>query len=267
MRIVVHVSDLHFGRVDPRLVPSLVHTVHTIAPHLVAISGDLTQRARRTQFEQARAFLQRLPFPTIVVPGNHDVPLFNMAARFVSPFAAYQRYIERELEPVFLDDEMIVVGLNSARTVPFSGGGRLNQRQVDRAAARLRTVPPQTVKVVVTHHPFDLPDGHDEEHLIGRAGMAMEKLATVGADLFLAGHLHVSHVGRTAERYQIAGHSALVVQAGTMSTRGRGEVNSFNVLRLAHPRITIERYTWLEEQLTFVPVWTGTFQHTADGWL
>jgi 3',5'-cyclic AMP phosphodiesterase CpdA len=162
---------------------------------------------------------------------------------------------------------MLVVGLNSARTIPFSGDGRLNQRQVDRAAALLATAATQTVKIVVTHHPFDLPHGHDEEHLIGRAGMAMEKLAAVGADLFLAGHLHVSHVGRTAERYRIARHSALVVQAGTMSTRERGEVNSFNVLRLAHPRITIERYTWIEEQLTFVPAWTGTFQHTPDGWL
>jgi 3',5'-cyclic AMP phosphodiesterase CpdA len=267
MRILVHLSDLHFGRVDPRLVPPLVRTIRTMAPHLVAISGDLTQRARRNQFEQARAFLQQLPFPTIIVPGNHDVPLYNIAARFVSPFAAYRRYIERDLEPVFLDEEMIVAGLNSARTVPFSGGGRLNERQVERAAALFRSAAPQAVKIVVTHHPFDLPEGHHEEHLIGRAGMAMEKLAAAGADLFLAGHLHVSHVGRTAERYQIAGHSALVVQAGTMSTRGRGELNSFSVLRLARPQITIERYTWAEEEQRFLPAWTGTFRHAPDGWL
>jgi 3',5'-cyclic AMP phosphodiesterase CpdA len=267
MRTVVHLSDLHFGRVDPRLVPPLVRTICTIAPHLVAISGDLTQRARRDQFEQARAFLQQLPFAKIVVPGNHDVPLFNIAARFVSPFAAYRRYIERNLEPVFMDEEMIVAGLNSARAIPFGGGGRLNQRQVERAAALFRRAAPQAVKIVVTHHPFDLPEGHDEEHLIGRAGMAMEKLAAAGADLFLAGHLHVSHVGRTAERYQIAGHSALVVQAGTMSTRERGEPNAFNVLRLARPRITIERYTWDTWQQAFHESSTETFQHTPAGWI
>jgi 3',5'-cyclic AMP phosphodiesterase CpdA len=267
MRTVVHLSDLHFGRVDRRLIPPLVRAIHAIAPDMIAVSGDLTQRARRNQFEQAATFLQQLPFPKIVVPGNHDVPLYNLAARFVSPFAEYRRQIADDLEPAFLDDEMIVAGLNSARTIPFSGEGRLNDQQVERAAVLLRSAAPGAVKIVVTHHPFDLPEGHHEAHLIGRAGMAMEKLAAAGADLFLAGHLHVSHVGRTAERYQIAGHSALVVQAGTMSTRGRGELNSFNVLRLARPRITIERYAWEEARQAFLPAWTGRFHHTPGGWL
>ena len=97
--------------------------------------------------------------------------------------------------------------------------------------------------------------------------MAMQQLAAAGADVFLAGHLHVSHVGHTAERYQIAGHSALVVQAGTLSTRGRGELNTINVLRLARPRITIERYTWDDAVQSFQPSWSGTFQQTPDGWV
>jgi 3',5'-cyclic AMP phosphodiesterase CpdA len=267
MRTVVHLSDLHFGRVDPRIVPSLVHVISTIAPNLVAVSGDLTQRARRSQFVQARAFLQQLSFPQIVVPGNHDVPLFNVAARLVSPLAGYRRYIARDLEPVFQDEEIIVVALNSARRAILPGGaGRLNEGQVERAAARLKSAVPGVVKVVVTHHPFELPKGHGEKHLIGRSQMAMAQLAAVGADLFLAGHLHVSHVGHTAERYQIAGHSALVVQAGTMSTRGRGEPNSFNVVRLARPDITVERLTWDEGRQTFLPSWSEQFQHGPEGW-
>jgi 3',5'-cyclic AMP phosphodiesterase CpdA len=266
MRTVVHLSDIHFGRVDPRIVAPLVRTIHIIAPDLIAVSGDLTQRARRRQFVQARAFLQQLPFPILVVPGNHDVPLFNLAARFIRPLASYQRYIEPDLEPVFEADEMIAVGLNSARALPFHGGGRLNAAQVARAAARLQSARADAVKIVVTHHPFDVPEGHGDEHVIGQSGMAMERLAAVGADLFLAGHLHVSHVGRSAERYQIAGHSALVVQAGTLSTRERGERNSFNVLRLARPQITIDRYTWTDTSETFTTSWSGTFQHTRDGW-
>src|SRR3984893_1388274 len=108
MRTVVHLSDLHFGRVDPRLVPPLVQTIQAIAPDLIAVSGDLTQRARRSQFVQARAFLERLPFPRIIVPGNHDVPLYNIVARFLNPLADYRRYIAHDLEPVFVDEEMIV---------------------------------------------------------------------------------------------------------------------------------------------------------------
>ena len=266
MRTIVHLSDIHFGRVDARLVAPLVRAVHEIAPDLVAISGDLTQRARRSEFEQARAFLDQLPTPRLVVPGNHDVPLFNVAARFLNPYGGYRRYIARDLEPVFEDAEMIAVGLNSARSLPFHGGGRLNEAQVARAAARLRAAPPAAVRIVVTHHPFDLPAGHRDEDLIGRSGMAMPELAAAGADLFLAGHLHVSHVGHTAERYQTPGHSALVVQAGTLSTRGRGEVNTINVVRLAPPGITIERYSWNDAAQTFQPTWTGDFQRTSEGW-
>ena len=109
-----------------------------------------------------------------------------------------------------------MLGLNSARSLTF-GRRPLERRQIRRAAARLRGVDPELVKIIVTHHPFDLPDDYDAEHLVGRAKMAMAQLAEVGADLFLAGHLHVSHVGHTAERYKIDGHSALVVQAGTIS--------------------------------------------------
>lgn len=266
MRTIVHLSDIHFGRVDPRVVAPLVDAISAVTPNLVAVSGDLTQRARRNQFKQARAFLDQLPKPVLVVPGNHDVPLFNLAARFFDPYGGYRHYIAQDLEPIHQDDETIVVGLNSARTVPFHGGGRLNETQVARACAHLANAPAAAVRIVVTHHPFDLPKSHGDEHLIGRSDMAMRKLAAAGADLFLAGHLHVSHVGHTADRYQIAGHSALVVQAGTLSTRGRGEVNNFNVLRLARPLITIERHSWNEEARAFQASWTGTFKHTADGW-
>jgi hypothetical protein len=96
--------------------------------------------------------------------------------------------------------------------------------------------------------------------------MAMSKLAAVGADLFLAGHLHVSHVGHTAERYKIAGHSALVVQAGTLSTRGRGELNTFNVLRIARPEMTVERYSWRTGSSAFERSFAGKFHHTTEGW-
>ena len=267
MRTIVHLSDIHFGRVDPRIVPRLVDAVRSVAPDLVAVSGDLTQRARRSQFVQARSFLQQLPSPLIVVPGNHDVPLFNIPIRLLDPLRGYRRHINSVLEPEFFDDEMAVVGLNSARAVLFSGAGRLNEAQVTRAAARLQGARANAVKIVVTHHPFDLPEGHGEHHLVGRSAMAMERLSGVGADLFLAGHLHVSHVGRTAERYQIAGYSALVVQAGTLSTRQRGEPNAFNVLRLDRPTIAIDRYSWDGDTGGFRSTPAGEFRHTAGGWI
>lgn len=266
MATIAHLSDIHFGRVEPRVVDALIEALQSLAPDLIALSGDLTQRARRGQFRAARRFLDRLPSPLLVVPGNHDVPLFNLAVRFLDPFGGYQRHIQHDLEPVFEGDGFIAVGLNSARNFPFHGGGRLNETQVSRAAARLASARSGAVKVVVTHHPFDLPDTHGDEHLVGRSDMAMRQLADAGADVFLAGHLHVSHIGHTAARYQIAGHSALVVQAGTLSTRQRGEVNSINLLRLGGARIDVDRYAWDEAARSFQPDSNRAFHRGSDGW-
>jgi 3',5'-cyclic AMP phosphodiesterase CpdA len=266
MRTIVHMSDIHFGRTDPAVVRGLIIFVNEVQPDLVAVSGDLTQRARSWQFQEARAFLDALPQPQIVVPGNHDVPLYNIFSRFLSPLDKYRRHITDDLNPVYVDEEMAVVGVNTARSLTFKGG-RINEDQVAWVRETLCVAREDLVKVMVSHHPFDLPDGHGENALVGRARMAMEALAACGADLFLAGHLHVSHTGHTAKRYKIKGHSALVVQAGTAtSTRSRGETNSFNVIRLQHPEITVERVSWQPETSVFALAATEKFRHTPEGW-
>lgn len=267
MRIIVHLSDLHFGAIDDRRLAPLAASIAAFAPHLVAISGDLTQRARVREFQQAREFLDRLGLPLVVVPGNHDVPLFDVATRLLDPSGRFRRLIEADPMPVFEDAEIVAIGLNSARALAGQGGGgRLSRAQVVRAADRLAAARPNTTKIVVTHHPFDVPSMHPAHFLVGRAKMAMAEFARVGADLLLAGHLHVSHVGRTAERYRVDGHSALVIQAGTLSRRARGEPNSFNVLRVRADRLSIDRMTWHDREETFSTSWTGEYERRDDGW-
>jgi 3',5'-cyclic AMP phosphodiesterase CpdA len=266
MRTIVHVSDLHFGRIDSATVQPLRDSIARAAPDLVAVSGDLTQRARRQEFVAAKEFLESLPFHRLVVPGNHDVPLYNVVTRFTAPLARYRQTITDDLSPVYRDDEMIVVGVNTARSWTW-GEGRINARQVDDVVAHLSSAPRDLIRIVVTHHPFDLPEGVREERLLGRATMAMAKLSTAGADLFLAGHLHVSHIGHSAERYQIAGHSALVVQAGTVSTRARGEQPSFNVLRIQRPEISVARMVWDESASAFLETAESQYRHTEVGWI
>ena len=267
MRTVVHLSDLHFGRVDAGLVRPLIETIAEIKPDLVAVSGDLTQRARSQQFLEARAFLDALPEPQIVVPGNHDVPLHNVWARFLEPLNKYKRYITDNLQPVYSDEEIVVIGVNTARSLTFKGG-RINEHQVVHLREKLSALGDDLVKAVVTHHPFDLPEGYHDRNLVGRARMAMTGLAECGADLFLAGHLHVGHTGHTAKRYNIQGHSALVIQAGTAtSTRERGEANSFNVIRIARPDTTVERFSWNPASASFVASSFEQFKHTSEGWI
>ncbi len=267
MRTLVHLSDLHFGRVNAQIIAPLIETISEINPDLVAVSGDLTQRARSQQFREARAFLDALPQPQIVVPGNHDVPLHNVFTRFFQPLDKYRRYITDDLQPVYADEEIVVVGVNTARSLTIKGG-RINEDQVARIREKLCGSSEDIVKAVVTHHPFDLPDGYNERKLVGRAQMAMIGLADCGADLFLAGHLHVGHTGHTAKRYNIRGHSALVVQAGTASsTRARGEANSFNVIRIERPNITVERLSWEPESASFPVASEEHFRHTSHGWI
>jgi 3',5'-cyclic AMP phosphodiesterase CpdA len=267
MRVIVHLSDIHFGRIDASLIAPLVETVKEIKPDLVAVSGDLTQRARSHQFREARAFLDSLPHPQIIVPGNHDVPLHNPFTRFLQPLDKYRRFITDDLRPFYFDDEIAVVGISTARSLTIKGG-RVNKSQIEWMRNKLCVLGDEITKIVVTHHPFDLPEGHDEGDLVGRSRLAMETLANCGADLFLAGHLHVSHTSHTAKRYKIHGHSALVVQAGTAtSTRGRGETNSFNVIRIAHPQISVERLEWQPESVGFFVASTEGFRHTDGGWV
>jgi 3',5'-cyclic AMP phosphodiesterase CpdA len=265
MRVIVHLSDIHFGRLDPSLVEPLASAITRLHPDLLAVSGDLTQRARRREFADARQFLDSIAYPRLVLPGNHDVPLYNVFARFATPLARYQRAITSDLSPVYRDEEMIVVGVNTARSLTW-GEGRINSRQVEEIVRTLADSSPDLIRIVVTHHPFDLPEGVSEERLLGGAAMAMEKLAAVSADLFLAGHLHISHIGHTAERYKIAGHSALVVQAGTVSTRSRGEQPSFNVLRIERPHIAVERHVWDPAIDDFSVAAASRYRHGEDGW-
>jgi 3',5'-cyclic AMP phosphodiesterase CpdA len=267
MRTLVHLSDLHFGRIDPALVDPLRRAVNALQPDLVAISGDFTQRARRSQFAAARAFIGSLEAKTLVVPGNHDIPLYDVVERFAAPLVRYRQYISSNLEPEYIDEEMIVFGVNTARTLAFPlGEGRISEGQVDRIVQRLTTVPPPLLRVIVTHHPFDLPPGVHQRRLLGRSAMAMTRLAAVNADLFLSGHLHIAHVSHAVERYEAAGHSGLIVQAGTVSLRGRGERPSFNVLRMHRPEIELSRHVWEPETASFTPAAVGKYRHGASGW-
>jgi 3',5'-cyclic AMP phosphodiesterase CpdA len=265
VRTIVHLSDLHTGRLDPAVLAALVPAIHSAAPHLVVLSGDLTQRATDEQFRQARAFLDALPPPALVIPGNHDVPLWNVFKRFFVPLDGYTRHITGNLAPVYEDEEMIVAGVNTARSLAW-GEGRINGSQVNVLLERFGRVPRERTRIVVTHHPFDLPPGVHERRLLGRAHSAMARLATAGADLFLSGHLHLSHVSHSAERYRIEGHSALIVQAGTVSIRGRGEEPSFNILRLDGPRLALGRFVWDPKLRGFAEIAAGRYERDQSGW-
>jgi 3',5'-cyclic AMP phosphodiesterase CpdA len=267
MRTIVHLSDLHFGRVDEGTTEPLIRQIKELHPHLVAISGDLTQRARTRQFQAARRFLASLPQPQIVVPGNHDVPAYNLIRRFLEPLRKYRLNVTGELLPSYVDDEIAVFGLNSTLSLTTKHG-RLRERDIARVCEKLRQLPGDIAKIVVCHHPFDLPPKHTQRDLIRSATSAMSAFAECRVDVILTGHLHLSHTSQTAERYPIPGYSALMVQAGTAtSNRCRGELNSFNVLRIQAASVVVETLNWDQKASSYTLLRTEEFKRVSDGWV
>jgi 3',5'-cyclic AMP phosphodiesterase CpdA len=266
MRTLIHLSDLHFGRTDPAIIQPLLDFITATKPDLVAVSGDLTQRARTEQFLEARRFLDAIPFPKIVVPGNHDVPLHNIFARLFRKLDRFRHCISEDLEPSYVDDEIAVAGVNTARALTGKNG-RINHWQLEKLRTRFATVPDH-VKIVVTHHPFDLPPGVVGDRVVLRAEAAMKTLAQIPVDVLLAGHFHVAGTTRTTTRYKINDFSALIVASGTaISTRERGQPNSLNVIQIESATITITRHHWQSNRGAFEPFSTERFLRTATGWI
>ena len=266
MRTLIHLSDLHFGTVDLPIVPALLDFIRITKPDLVVISGDLTQRARTEQFIEARKFLDAIALPKIVIPGNHDVPLHNVFARLFRMLDRFRRYISTDLEPFYVDDEIAVAGVNTTRALTGKNG-RINQAQLETLRRRFGHVPRTRVKIVVTHHPFDLPPGVEGDRVVLRAKAAMKILAQIPVDMLLAGHFHVGGTSRTTTRYKIENYSALIVAAGTStSTRGRGQPNSLNVIQFECPEVTIAQYQWRAERGAFDLFGRERYVRGANGW-
>ncbi|MEO7659898.1 MAG: metallophosphoesterase, partial [Pyrinomonadaceae bacterium] len=214
-----------------------------------------------------REFIQQIHGPKIIVPGNHDVPLYNIFARFVDPLKKFKKYITDDLRPTFVDDEIAIVGINTARSFTIKDG-RINEEQIAFIQSQMAGLSDQLLKIVVTHHPFDLPEGFDSDDIVGRAQKAMPRIAASGADVFLAGHLHVADINTTAKRYRLeSGHSALVIQAGTAtSTRVRGEARSFNVIEYDAPNLSVQRLESLSPQSGFTTAETKHYKQIIGGW-
>jgi 3',5'-cyclic AMP phosphodiesterase CpdA len=267
MRTLVHLSDIHFGSIDPRTTAPVIRAVRDAAPDLVVVSGDLTQRATASQFSEAQRFLAQLPFPRLIVPGNHDIPLFNLIARFLRPLHNYRLYIDQNTEPFYEDGEIAVVGINTARSLAFKNG-RINFRQITRVREKFCRIEKKLFKILVTHHPLNLPRDWPVRKAAGRARIAMESLASCGADLLLAGHYHFSHTGSAIAGYPIPGFNALFVHGGTAtSSRVRGEPNVFNIIHIEPPLVTIDRQAWHPEADRFASSGRFRFELTADGWI
>lgn len=240
MRTIAHISDLHFGRHSASVAEALLRSVNESSPDLIALSGDFTQRARTAQFAQARLFLDRFLQPKLLVPGNHDVPLYDVFRRFLAPFTKYNRHLEAIGQPgnYFRDEEIAVLGINTARRFTRKNG-RISLEQMAAIGGTFREIPSNIFKILVTHHPLAIPSGEAAVELAGRATPALAMIRDAGVHMLLSGHHHRALSGGTAEIGENG--TVLVLHAGTaISTRMRGdEGNTYNLIHIADGSVTV----------------------------
>lgn len=269
MARLIHLSDLHFGAHDAVLVDAVAARVDEEKPDLVVISGDFTQRARTEQFKEACQFLDRLReagHDVLAVPGNHDVPLYDVFRRFLSPLTRYKRFIDDALCPLHELPGVTVLGINTARSLTFSEG-RINEEQVRFIRETFDRSHPSALRVLVTHHPlFALPVGETGEvrRAVGRSELALDAAAESGVDLLLAGHHHIASTHSARDLVTRAG-PALVVQAGTAtSTRLRQEEQSFNRIDVDEQSVTLTIQSWKGDK--FASSTAQRFERDGDHW-
>ena len=257
MRRVLHITDVHFGRGHlPDRSAGVVRLAQEREPDVVVFSGDLTKRAKPVQFAEARRFVGALGAPTIAVPGNHDVPLFRVWERVFSPYGAFRRHYSDDLEPVWEDDEVRVIGLNTAFGWTFTGG-RVKRSQLRRLERRLAGGGGRFT-IVAQHHQMIPVPGYGSDEVFRNAGAVARTLIRGGADLVLSGHVHLSYLGDTSTIVAGEEPPLPVLFSGTAScARGRGPEegrNSLHWIEIGTDSVQVERLEWSDDSSGFESV-------------
>jgi 3',5'-cyclic AMP phosphodiesterase CpdA len=237
MTVLLHISDTHFGTEEAPVVAALQALAKEQKPDGLILSGDITQRARGPQFAAARKFCDSLAIPQVLtLPGNHDIPLYNVAARMFAPYGGYMEAFGRELEPELEFGDVVLIGVNTTRPERHKDG-EVSDRQIARVVQRLQRARREQLRVVVTHQPACVMRAEDEKDRLHNGEAAVQAWAKAGADLVLGGHIHLPFVSDLCARSEGTARPMYCVQAGTaLSHRVRhGSPNSINIIRWKSP--------------------------------
>lgn len=261
---LMHVSDLHAGPpFNPQIADLVARYAHQLRPDLLVVSGDLVQRSDfTTQWQAITDYLASLPQPQLIVPGNHDVPLYNVFARIFRPLCRYRHFISPDLTPVFTRPGLLVAGGCTAHGLTIDGG-RMSSHQLAILERTFAQCPPETCKVAVFHHHVIDPPGSKGRRRMANADQVIHLLDRCGVELLLCGHIHVSYIGNTLDVRPNLRHGTIICQCGTTtSRRGKGREhgkNSFNVIEIDAGVIRITQYLYVAEAGDFAPVAAHTF--------
>lgn len=248
MSTLIQISDPHFGTEQPRVVAALITFVRRVQPLAAVLSGDITQRARRAQFAAAKRFVDQLGVPhCLVIPGNHDIPLFNLAARLFFPYAGFERVFGAVLEPHLLCDAFLLTCLNTTRPARHKDG-EISDEQIERVVRQLRGASDNQLRIVVTHQPVHVLRDSEVHNRVHGYERAVKAWADAGADIIMGGHIHLPYVASLNEHFSDLSRRCWVVQAGTaVSHRVRARhPNSVNLIHFSAgaAQCSVERWDY-----------------------
>lgn len=261
MTTLLHISDLHFGRILTDVLDGLKQKIDAIEPDMIIISGDLTQRATEREYQQASEFLNDLQAPYFIIPGNHDLSSFRIIERFFWPWRKWHKWIQRDLEAQHETDNYRLIGINTARKAGFYtdwSRGRISSTQIQHITQQVLNAPEHQLQLLVAHHPFWLPPEYEARHLIGGRDKALTAFKDTGLDVILSGHVHLD--------YCRVVNGIIVSHAGT-TTSDRllpHNTNSFNVISGDKSSLTIARHHW--NQSDFQLSTSQAFYRDNGGW-
>ena len=239
---IIHISDPHYGTEEKAIADQLIKEINETEPDVVVVSGDLTQRATAHQFKKAKRLLDSINAPKVIIPGNHDIPLFNIFERFLDPYGNYRKYISKEQYPKFISDEIVIVGVNSC--TPFrSQSGRIKDEDIEYLKNFFAEIDPHKMRGVIVHHNIFPFEGMKGNSALVNADSFLSAMIRCGIDLIFAGHLHRS----LTHTYNQAGveNNLVVLQAGTcISRRLRHEENTYLMITRENDRMQVEFHVY-----------------------
>ncbi len=258
---IVQISDLHFGPPFlPVVADSLLERIDELAPDAIVVSGDFTQRAKEHQFVAAAKYLDRLPpVPRLVIPGNHDVPLYRVFERFRDPHGLYQKHISEELNPVLEVDGAVFVGLDTTSPYRNITNGRIHKWQLDLCTDAFKNAPSDAAKIVVAHHHFAPAPDYLHDWTMPKSRRAIDRFIELGVEMILGGHLHRAYIGNSLDFFPGTDRERgiIIVQCGTTtSRRGRGrerEKNSFNLINVTGRTHDVTHFVYFNDEHGFTP--------------
>jgi 3',5'-cyclic AMP phosphodiesterase CpdA len=271
---ILHASDVHFGKpYNPTVGEAFQAVARSVTADLIVVSGDFTQRAKVREYQAAREWLDRLPpVPTVVCPGNHDVPLYRVIERIFAPYRNYRAYISEQLDTVTHVPGLTVVQLNSTAPLRHIVQGRITREQLDFAARAFAGSDPDDTRILVAHHHFAPAPDYEGDRAMPGAKEVLDELTRLEVEMILGGHLHRAYIGNSLDVYPGSDreHGIVIVQSGTTSSRrGRARErakNSFNLVRIAEDHLEITHFMYFSDLGRFAPFSMHAFPRRNSQW-